>query len=557
MGRVTRVRKNKIEFDGSAPLLKISDLHVSYTGRRTKHAVRGLELTVAQGEFVAVVGESGSGKSTTVHAALRLLPSAARIDSGRVSFGGLDTTQWGDRRLAQLRGPFVGFVPQDPGTSLNPVKRVGIQVLEAITLHRTVQTAAAKALVLEKLRLAGLGDPERIYTQYPHELSGGMKQRVLIAVALASDPQLLIADEPTSALDVTVQKVILDHLAHLRDSLGLGILLVTHDLGVAADRADRVVVMKDGVVVEQGFTSEVLRAPTDPYTQRLFAAAPTFRTARLESSRPRIAVEADRPVLDIASVTKTFSVRRGSAPFTAVDDASLVVRGGTTHAIVGESGAGKSTLARIAVGLAAPNSGTVTFHGREIDGVLSGLRHRALRPYRREIQLVYQNPFSSLDPKFTVEQIVSEPLIAFGTVTSRVARRTRATELLDSVALDSSYLRRTASELSGGQRQRVAIARALAADPRLLVLDEAVSALDVSVQAQILQLLVDLQAELGLSYLFVTHDLSVVRLVADDVTVMKAGRVVESGSVAAVFESPSDDYTRKLLGAVPGAATVA
>ncbi|SNS66548.1 dipeptide ABC transporter ATP-binding protein [Rhodococcoides kyotonense] len=549
------MRRKQITVDPTAPLLQIEDLKVAYTGRRTKQAVRGLDLTVQPGEFVAVVGESGSGKSTTVHAALRLLPSSAQIESGRISLGGLDTTDWRDRSLAQLRGPFVGFVPQDPGTSLNPVKRVGVQVLEAIRLHRQAESTQARELVLEKLRLAGLKDVERVYEQYPHELSGGMKQRVLIAVALASDPKLLIADEPTSALDVTVQKVILDHLAHLRDTLGLGILLVTHDLGVAADRADRVVVMKDGAIVEHGATSDVLTAPTNEYTQRLFAAAPTFRTARLDPTRDAVAVDRRVAVLEIDHVTKTFSAGRGAA-FTAVDDASLVVRAGTTHAIVGESGAGKSTLARIAVGLAAPDEGTVTFHGRDVDGVLSGLRHRALRPFRREIQLVYQNPFSSLDPKFSVEQIVAEPLIAFGSVKDKAARRDRVEQLLASVALDGSYLHRRAAELSGGQRQRVAIARALAADPRLLVLDEAVSALDVSVQAQILQLLVDLQAELGLAYLFITHDLSVVRLVADDVTVMRTGQVVEAGAVADVFASPSDPYTRSLLDAVPGSASV-
>lgn len=544
-------RNVDIVVDDGAPLLQIEDLRVAYTGRRTKQAVRGLDLTVHQGEFVAVVGESGSGKSTTVHAALRLLPSSAKIESGRVLFGGLDTTEWRDKRLAQLRGPFVGFVPQDPGTSLNPVKRVGVQVLEAIRLHRRIESAQARELVLEKLRLAGLKDVARVYGQYPHELSGGMKQRVLIAVALASDPKLLIADEPTSALDVTVQKVILDHLAHLRDTLGLGILLVTHDLGVAADRADRVVVMKDGAIVEHGRTSTVLDAPKDAYTARLFGAAPSFRTAQLEPTRPATPVDHSAVVLDISKITKTFAAGKAAA-FTAVDDASLTVRAGTTHAIVGESGAGKSTLARIAVGLATPDSGTVTFHGRDVDGVLSGLRHRALRPYRREIQLVYQNPFSSLDPKFTVEQIVAEPLIAFKTVKDKGERRERVEQLLTQVALDASYLHRKPVELSGGQRQRIAIARALAAGPRLLVLDEAVSALDVSVQAQILQLLVDLQAELGLAYLFITHDLSVVRLVADDVTVMRSGRVVEGGPVADVFSAPVDAYTRALLDAVPG-----
>ncbi|MFF0816030.1 dipeptide ABC transporter ATP-binding protein [Rhodococcus sp. NPDC003318] len=542
-----------------SPLLRIDDLRVRYRSAHSPGtvAVDGVNLAVGPGEFVAVVGESGSGKSTTIHAALRLLPSSASIETGSVHLGGHDVTRWKDRRLVSLRGPFVGFVPQDPGTSLNPVKRIGKQVLEAIRLHRKIETGPARDLALEKLRLAGLGDVERIFDQFPHELSGGMKQRVLIAIALASDPALLVADEPTSALDVTVQKVILDHLAHLRDTLGLGVLLVTHDLGVAFDRADRVVVMQHGRIVEQGPTRQVIENPAREYTRSLVAAAPSFRDLRLGPSplaveagagRPR---PADHPILEIKDVERHFRVAGSGAKatvFTAVDAVSLTVTAGTTHAVVGESGAGKSTLARIAVGLTRPDAGEVWFDGTEIGGLSS----RGLRPVRRKVQLVRQNPYASLDPKFTVEQIVSEPLAAFGIVDGRARRRARVVELLDAVALDAGHLHRRPAELSGGQRQRVAIARALAADPALVVLDEAVSALDVSVQAQILQLLVDLQAELGLTYLFVTHDLGVVRLVADDVTVMRAGRVIETGPVADIFAAPRDEYTRNLLDAVPG-----
>ncbi|WP_433634745.1 dipeptide ABC transporter ATP-binding protein [Nocardia sp. CA-120079] len=531
-----------------AVLLRIDDLSVRYRTRggiSDHDAVEGVGLTVRRGEFVSIVGESGSGKSTTIHAALHLLPASARVRARALELNGQDTTSWGDRRLARLRGPFVGFVPQDPGTSLNPVKRVGTQVLEALRLHRRIESGPARELSLAKLELAGLREPERVYAQYPHELSGGMKQRVLIAIALANDPALLVADEPTSALDVTVQKVILDHLAELRATLGLGILLVTHDLGVAAERSDRLIVMQRGQIVETGDAARILAEPQDEYTRRLVAAAPSRHSTRLAPSSA-VAGEnvgaATDPLLRLRGLSKTFGGVR------AVDDVSIDVGVGTTHAIVGESGAGKSTVARIAVGLTKPDAGAVWFDGNQV----SGLSRRQLRAVRREIQFVYQNPYSSLDPKFDVQQIIAEPLVAFGLLSGREQRRKRVLELLDAVALDRSQLQRKPAELSGGQRQRVAIARALAAGPRVLVLDEAVSALDVSVQAQILQLLVDLQYEQGLTYLFVTHDLAVVRLIADDVTVMRAGRVVESWSVAAVFADPSDEYTRRLLAAVPG-----
>jgi peptide/nickel transport system ATP-binding protein len=355
---------------------------------------------------------------------------------------------------------------------------------------------------------------------------------------------------------VTVQKVILDHLAVLRDTLGLGVLLVTHDLGVAFDRADRVVVMQQGRIVEQGDTRVLIENPRQEYTRSLIAAAPSFRSARLGPSPLALAVRgADATtgsgaVLEMRNVTKRFTVGSGAkaSEFIAVDGVTVGVVAGSTHAVVGESGAGKSTLARIAVGLTRPDAGEVLLEGERING----LSHRRLRPVRRRIQLVRQNPYSSLDPKLDIEQIIAEPLAAFGIRKNRSERRDRVVELLDAVALDSTFLQRKPVELSGGQRQRVAIARALAADPRIVVLDEAVSALDVSVQSQILQLLVDLQAEFGLTYLFVTHDLGVVRLIADDVTVMRGGRVVESGPVDDIFGAPREAYTRNLFQAVPG-----
>ncbi|MEU7827501.1 ABC transporter ATP-binding protein [Nonomuraea sp. NPDC049129] len=530
------------------PLLRITGLAIDYrTGHRQwTPAVRGAGLHVEPGEFVSLVGESGSGKTTLVQGALGLLPAAARIRAGSIAYSGVEVTGWNDQRMARVRGNYVGFIPQDPNTSLNPVKKIGKQVTEAVRFNQRAAGDAAQH-ALESLRTAGLKDAERVFHQYPHELSGGMKQRALIAIALAGQPKIIVADEPTSALDVTVQKVILDHLVRLREELGIGILLVTHDLGVALDRSDRILVMRDGEIVEEGPVHQVLEHATDDYTRRLLDAAPARHAGRLEPrSGPRPVLDAAPVALRAHALTKTYHLRGrgGRRELRALDGADLVVRKGTTHAIVGESGAGKSTLASILVRFTSADSGTVHVGDRE----LTGLRHRELRELRRDLQFVFQNPFTSLDPRFTVGKIIAEPLRAFGQ-----ERTARVVELLNAVALDESYLDRLPSQLSGGQRQRVAIARALALNPEILVLDEAVSALDVSVQAQILRLLVDLQAEFGLSYVFVTHDLGVVRLIADDVTVMKDGAVVETGPVEQVFHAPRHPYTRELLEAIPGA----
>ncbi|WP_045739630.1 nickel ABC transporter ATP-binding protein NikE [Actinoplanes rectilineatus] len=497
-------------------LLEITDLAVDYrTGRRTwTPAVDGVSLHVDPGEFVSLVGESGSGKTTLIQGALGLLPVAARIRSGTVAYSGVDVTGFNDRRMALVRGTYVGFVPQDPNTSLNPVRRVGAQVQEAVPEKK-------REAALESLRLAGLEDVERVFRSYPHELSGGMKQRALIAIALAGQPKIIVADEPTSALDVTVQKRILDHLVSLRETLGIGILLVTHDLGVAQDRSDRILVMNKGRIVDEDHE----------YTRRLFAANPARQPAR----EPRPA--GGRVVLRATGLTKEYGTLR------ALDGVDLAVREGTTHAVVGESGAGKSTLAGILAGFAKPGAGTVHVGDRE----LTGLNRKQLREVRRDLQYVFQNPFTSLDPRFTVRRLIAEPLRAY-----QLPAGDRVTELLAAVSLDESFLDRLPAQLSGGQRQRVAIARALALRPKILVLDEAVSALDVSVQDQILKLLTRLQDERGLSYVFVTHDLGVVRLVADDVTVMKDGAVVENGPAACVLRDPEHDYTRHLLDAIPG-----
>jgi peptide/nickel transport system ATP-binding protein len=537
------------------PLLRITDLAIDYrTGRRQwTPAVRGAGLHVEPGEFVSLVGESGSGKTTLIQGALGLLPISARIRAGSIAYSGVDVTGWNDRRMALVRGNYVGFIPQDPNTSLNPVKKIGQQVIEAVRFNEPKAGNAAqhRKAALESLRTAGLKDAERVFQQYPHELSGGMKQRALIAIALAGKPKIIVADEPTSALDVTVQKIILDHLVGLREELGIGILLVTHDLGIALERSDRILVMRDGEIVEEGLVRQVLENATNDYTRRLLDAAPARHIGRLEpTSGPRSVRAAASAVLEARALTKTYHLRgRGRRrELRALDAADLVVRKGTTHAIVGESGAGKSTLASILVGFASADSGTVHIGDRE----MTSLRHTQLREIRRDLQYVFQNPYTSLDPRFTVSRIIAEPLHAFGLATGKRGRTARVVELLKAVALDESYLHRLPSQLSGGQRQRVAIARALALNPEILVLDEAVSALDVSVQAQILQLLVDLQAQFGLSYVFVTHDLGVVRLISDDVTVMKDGVVVETGSVEQVFRSPQHEYTRELLEAIPG-----
>ena len=572
-------------------LLEISDLEVAFrSSTGLVPAVRKANLTLYPGQSVAIVGESGSGKSTLAHAVIGLLPGTGRVTGGTIRFQGRDITHLGTQELTALRGSSIGLVPQDPMSNLNPVWSIGFQVKEALRANglagvaddrlahlmaehadraqKAAPSAGGRIDVDEQVALlleqAGLPEASRRAKQYPHEFSGGMRQRALIAIGLAARPDLLIADEPTSALDVTVQRRILDHLQTLVRELGTAMLFITHDLGLAAERAEHIVVMHRGRVVESGPSLEVLQDPRHPYTQRLVKAAPSLASRRIESAHARgiqvtddellgasLGSSATEEILRVEHLTKVFEVRGAKGKdktLTAVDDVSFGIRKGTTTALVGESGSGKSTVANIILNLIDPTSGKV-FH----DGVdLSTLGPKELFALRRIMQPVFQNPYGSLDPMYSIFRVVEEPLRVHGIGTAK-EREARVAELLDMVSLPRSVMRRYPHELSGGQRQRVAIARALALKPQIVVLDEAVSALDVLVQAQILRLLSDLQAELELTYLFITHDLAVVRQIADDVVVMEHGRIVESGAADELFANPRQDYTRELIRAVPGA----
>lgn len=536
------------------PIFSVRNLEVDYwTTTGTVRALDGVSLELRRGEVLALVGESGSGKSTTASALLGILPPTAQLNAESLDFNGVDLMGLGAQGWRRIRGRQIGFVPQDPGVSLNPTLRVGYQIAEALRVHRIGNAVSRKARTLDLLQKVGIDDPERRTQQYPHQLSGGMRQRVLIAIALACDPEVVIADEPTSALDVTVQKAVLDQLELLVTNSGAALVLITHDLGVAAERATHMAVMRAGRIVEQGPAGRVVKMPSDPYTAQLSAAAPSMRSERLKpSTNVQHAARVDEASMPIRStlvamndVVKTFGT--GDKAFTAIDGVSLEVRSGETLAIVGESGSGKSTTARLLMGLEQPTAGDVTINGF---GTTRSLGRTSRRALARAVQLVYQSPYESLDPRYTVAQIISEPLRAFDLI-PRSARARRVAELLEQVALAPDLLVRRPRELSGGQSQRVAIARALASEPDLIVLDEAVSALDVSVQAQVLQLLVNLQAELGLTYVFISHDLAVVRQVSDRVVVMRTGRIVEEGTVDAIFENPKEQYTRALLDAIP------
>ena len=630
--------KAEVHPDDANPLLKITDLEVTFTtSTGVVPAVRGANLTIYPGQTVAIVGESGSGKSTTAAAVIGLLPGTGKVTGGSIEFDGKELTTMSSKEWIEVRGSGIGLVPQDPMSNLNPVLRIGTQVKEALLANNIVPRSEAGERVTELLEQAGLPDGERRAKQYPHEFSGGMRQRVLIAIGLASRPKLLIADEPTSALDVTVQRRILDHLETLTKEMGTAVLFITHDLGLAAERAEQLVVMHRGRIVESGPALEILQHPQHPYTKRLVSAAPSLASARIESAHARGITHTEEEftgsaknasseeMIRVEHLTKEFHIRgaKGEASkLLAVDDVSFTLRRGKTLAVVGESGSGKSTAANMILHLLEPTSGKIFFDGEDT----SEYSEAQLFALRRRLQAVFQNPYGSLDPMYSIYRIIEEPLKIHGYGTLEYARaeikraeatgrepelwavaaleghsesdkklreervkayaqqeverakaagrepepwavaaleghsefnpkklrEARVAELLDLVALPRSAMRRYPNELSGGQRQRVAVARALALNPEVIVLDEAVSALDVLVQNQILHLLNDLQAELGLSYLFITHDLAVVRQIADDVVVMEKGRLVEANTTDALFDHPVQDYTRELIEAVPG-----
>ena len=630
--------KAEVHPDDANPLLKITDLEVTFTtSTGVVPAVRGANLTIYPGQTVAIVGESGSGKSTTAAAVIGLLPGTGKVTGGSIEFDGKELTKMSSKEWIELRGSGIGLVPQDPMSNLNPVLRIGTQVKEALLANNIVPKSEAGQRVTELLEQAGLPDGQRRAKQYPHEFSGGMRQRVLIAIGLASRPKLLIADEPTSALDVTVQRRILDHLETLTKEMGTAVLFITHDLGLAAERAEQLVVMHRGRIVESGPALEILQHPQHPYTKRLVSAAPSLASARIESAHARGITHTEEEftgsaknasseeMIRVEHLTKEFHIRgaKGEASkLLAVDDVSFTLRRGKTLAVVGESGSGKSTAANMILHLLEPTSGKIFFDGEDT----SEYSEAQLFALRRRLQAVFQNPYGSLDPMYSIFRLIEEPLKIHGYGTLEYARaeikraeatgrepepwavaaleghsesdkklreervkayaqqeverakaagrepepwavaaleghsefnpkklrEERVAELLDLVALPRSAMRRYPNELSGGQRQRVAVARALALNPEVIVLDEAVSALDVLVQNQILHLLNDLQAELGLSYLFITHDLAVVRQIADDVVVMEKGRLVEANTTDALFDHPVQDYTRELIEAVPG-----
>ncbi len=532
----------------SSPVVALAGLSVAYRqGGQLRPAVEGVDLAVAPGETVAVVGESGSGKTTTASAILGLLPAGGVVTAGRIEIAGTEVTGAPERVWRALRGTVIGLVPQDPMVGLNPTMRIGPQVAEAVR-RRGVDRRLAPVQALEALERAGVDQPALRARQYQHELSGGLRQRVLIAIAIAGRPRLIVADEPTSALDVTVQRRILDHLAGLAADSGAALLIITHDLGIAADRADRVVVMRRGRVVEQGAPADILLRPREAYTRHLIDVAPALSHAgRVVPARAEAPPAPE--VLRLDGIGKDFRLPRGGAERTlrALDDVSLTVRAGQTLGLVGESGSGKTTALRIAMGLEQPTRGRVLLDGTDI----TGAGWSTLRPLRRRFQLVHQNPYSSLDPRFSVARSIAEPLVSYR-IGDRASRAARVRELLDQVALPAAYATRRPTELSGGQRQRVAIARALALSPELVFLDEPVSALDVSVQDQILALLLRLQNDLGIGYLFISHDLAVVAQLAHSVAVLRGGKIVESGPAAAVLTAPSQAHTRDLLDAVPG-----
>ena len=588
--------KVEVHPDDANPLLKITDLEVTFTtSTGVVPAVRGANLTIYPGQTVAIVGESGSGKSTTAAAVIGLLPGTGKVTGGSIEFDGKELTKMSSKEWIELRGSGIGLVPQDPMSNLNPVLRVGTQVKEALLANNIVPRSEAGERVTELLEQAGLPDGERRAKQYPHEFSGGMRQRVLIAIGLASRPKLLIADEPTSALDVTVQRRILDHLETLTKEMGTAVLFITHDLGLAAERAEQLVVMHRGRIVESGPALEILQHPQHPYTKRLVSAAPSLASARIESAHARGITHTEEELtgsaknasseemIRVEHLTKEFHIRGAkgeAAKLLAVDDVSFTLRRGKTLAVVGESGSGKSTAANMILHLLEPTSGKIFFDGEDT----SEYSEAQLFALRRRLQAVFQNPYGSLDPMYSIYRIIEEPLRihSYGTKAyaeqeverakatgrdpepwavaaleghgeaEKKLRAERVAELLDLVALPRSAMRRYPNELSGGQRQRVAVARALALNPEVIVLDEAVSALDVLVQNQILHLLNDLQAQLGLSYLFITHDLAVVRQIADDVVVMEKGRLVEANTTDALFDNPVQEYTRELIEAVPG-----
>ena len=524
-------------------MLQVDNLHVEFPGQeRPVHAVRGLSFEVKEGETVALVGESGSGKSVTALSILQLLPyPRARHPAGSVRFRGTELIGAPARVLSGIRGDRIAMIFQEPMTSLNPLHTLAKQIGETLRLHKGMTGAQARSRTLELLGLVGLPEPEKRLDAYPHQLSGGQRQRVMIAMALANEPDLLIADEPTTALDVTIQAQILVLLKDLQRRFGMALLLITHDLAIVRKMADRICVMTEGEIVEQARTEDIFQRPQHPYTRKLLAAQPSPQPGRSSQDAPELARADD---LRVWFPIRAGVLRRTVGHVKAVDGVSVRIQAGRTVGVVGESGSGKTTLGLALLRL-QQSEGGVYFDGR----ALQGLSWKALRPLRREMQVVFQDPYGSLSPRMSIAQIVEEGLKVHGLGGTPAERRQLIDEALAEVGLDPAMAERYPHEFSGGQRQRIAIARAMVLKPRLVVLDEPTSALDMSVQAQIVDLLRDLQARHNLAYLFISHDLKVVRAMADELIVMRDGKVVEQGPTARIFDHPQHSYTKALLAA--------
>ncbi len=527
------------------PLLRVTDLSIEFTRDRERiPAVIDADLEILRGEVVAIVGESGSGKSTLAMALLGLLAGNGDVVGGTIEFDGRNVLSVSAAEWLGIRGKRIGMVPQDPMSNLNPMKRVRDQLGEVLLRHGKATRKNLEAECCRVLERAGISDPKSRLDQYPHQLSGGLRQRVLIAIGTACDPELLIADEPTSALDVTVSARILDQIAEISQRMRMSVLLITHDLGLAAERADKVIVMKHGRIVEAGAAAEILSNPRESYTQMLVNADPGIRARMGESITVTREFDESDIVVEVADLNKTFQRRRRDTPVVANKEVNLRVPRGSTVALVGESGSGKTTVSRMLLKLEEPSSGSIEFDGRDIQA----LSREQLADFRKRVQPIFQDPYSSLNPMMTVRAIIREGMDLYK-IGRASERDRRVGELLEQVGLAPEIAKRHPAELSGGQRQRVAIARAISMEPEVLVCDEPVSALDVLVQQQVLQLLRELQLEKQLTYLFITHDLAVVKEFADYVYVMHQGSIVEEGETLALFEDPQMEYTTQLLAA--------
>lgn len=527
-----------------APLVSIQNLSVSLPrGGDRPFAIENVSMTIARGEILCVVGESGSGKSVAASTLMGLLPRGLKIATGEACVDGENVATMTPERLRALRGREVAMIFQEPLSALNPLMRVGAQIVELFEAHKAYPGAAGRQRILELFHYVGLPDPERLIDSYPFQLSGGQRQRVVIAMALALEPKLILADEPTTALDVTTQAQVLDLLRKIRRERGTSILFVTHDFGVVADLADRVVVMEKGKLIEEGPVDQVLTAPREPYTQKLIAAVPRLKPATLPAPGEEI-------VLSLQHVTKTYGGSSGwfgkTRSVKAVDNVNFTVRRGETLGIIGESGSGKSTTGRIVVRLVEPDSGEILFHGQD----MMQLPRKTFREKRKALQMIFQDPLSSLNPRKRIRTILTDGPVAHGV--DRASAEMRAAELMRYVGFTDAALDRFPHEFSGGQRQRIGIARALMLDPEVIVADEPVSALDVSVQAQVLDLLNELQRTMNLALVFITHDLRVAAQLCHRVAVMHRGQIVEYGETATIFANPQHAYTRQLLAAIPG-----